>query len=206
MDGRWGRGVERISTVSVLQNYSELFRGVGVSKNSPASLRIQHGFLLQLVFPDLVVERHAVDPEDMGGPDDVPPVLLEDLANMLLLHFGEGLAAAVGCTGHPGRARQGPVGGGGPGAPRAGGGRLRSASRIILPFVTTIALSITFRNSRAFPGQSCSMSRRMADSATPSTFFPISLLNRSRKCSTSRGISSFLSRRGGMWIDMTFSR
>src|SRR3990172_2970081 len=97
----WRQGLVKISTVSLLQNDRLFFRVVAVLKNSTASLRIQHRFLLQFVFPDLVVERHAVDPENLGGPDDVPLVVEEDLANMLLLHFGEGPAAAFGHSGRP---------------------------------------------------------------------------------------------------------
>ena len=74
------------------------------------------------------------------------------------------------------------------------------------PVHTTAPRSSTFRSSRMFPGQPCAMSAAIASAETPSSGCFISAESRSRKCSTSSGMSSRRSRSGGSVMGMTLSR
>src|SRR5659263_471359 len=54
-----------------------------------SSLLWRGPFLLQAEFLDLVVEGDPIDPERMGGPHDVPLVLVQDHLNVRLLDLLE---------------------------------------------------------------------------------------------------------------------
>jgi len=77
---------------------------------------------------------------------------------------------------------------------------------MIGPGDSTTARSIVFSSSRTLPGQSYCCSPASTPSSILSIFRPVRWACLRTKCSTSAGMSSRRSRRGGISIGMTLSR
>ena len=82
----------------------------------------------------------------------------------------------------------------------------KSSKVISSPLHITTAHSTQFLNSRMFPGQLYFRIAALDFASKPVTFFSFSKLNSLKKDFTSRGMSSFLSRKDGIWILTTFNR
>jgi len=79
----------------------------------------------------------------------------------------------------------------------------RSDSSIHVERARAKARSITFRSSRTLPGQGYCRIRSSASGVNPRSFFPVSLLNRSRKYAANSSTSWLRFRKGGTTISTT---